>query len=927
MSILMNKMIRFGALVLLLAGLSFPLGAQVGKIEGRVVSQQTKAPIPGVNILIEGTVMGGAADADGRYIILNVRPGIYSIRASAIGFQTVTMQDVRVSIDLTTRIDFELSEAVLDLGEDVIVIAERPLIQKDVTAKTAVIDRDQLNALPVTEYSQVLSLQAGWVAGSLRGGRSGEVAYWIDGIPVTDVYDGSQVVEVNKNLIQEMQLVSGAFNAEYGQAMSGIVNIATREPGRQFTGGVSMYSGDYISNASDLFPGITRVNPTAIRNVDFNLSGPVIGDKVGFFVNGRYIFFGGYLNGVRRFNPRNIAYTDSTGAFVLFRDEEGVGDGEYVQMNWSERYYMQGKLTWRIGSLLKLNYNYIYDNTTSKAYSRMYFYNPDGIGNNYNLSNTHILQLTHTLSQRTFYTIGASLFERDFQYYLYENAHDPRYVHPLLMLQNDPYSYYTGGTDMNRFHRQTRTGLVKADISSQIGRYNLVKLGVEVRFHRLYFRNISLTPVQEQIGFDLAHDDPFVDTEILDVSSMRHDRYTRQPREYSAYIQDKLEFDDFILNVGVRFDYFEPDGFVLNDDMTLNDEGIADRYTVDDPNIFDPIKPWNRVRSLEERQTYWYKKAEPKYQVSPRIGGSFPITERGVLYFSYGHFFQIPRFERLYENPFFKIGSGTGNQGIVGNADLKPEQTINAEIGLQQQLADDIAADLTVYMRDIRNLTGTRADEIVIFGGSARYSRYVNSDFGWVRGVVLTVTKRFSGGLAATLDYTFQVARGTASNPQAARNAIAGGELPEVQLTPLDWDQRHTANVTMAYTQRNYGVSFIAQYGTGTPYTPRRSVDITTLLTNSQVKPTFFNVDAMAHYAIEFNPLRFVLFARAFNLLDIRNEVGVFNDTGRAGFTIDKQRISNTNPPERVNTIDQWFTIPTHYSEPRRIEIGVNIEF
>ena len=152
--------------------------------------------------------------------------------------------------------------------------------------------------------------------------------------------------------------------------------------------------------------------------------------------------------------------------------------------------------------------------------------------------------------------------------------------------------------------------------------------------------------------------------------------YDRRPQEFSAYIQDKLEFKDFILNIGVRFDYFEPDGFVLNDE---HPNGGIRTYTVDDPNIYAPIKPATiRRRRSKNGRAYWYKPAKAKSQFSPRIGASFPITAQGIVHFSYGHFFQVPRFERLYENPDFKIGFGTGNQGVVGNADLKPEQTINA---------------------------------------------------------------------------------------------------------------------------------------------------------------------------------------------------------------------------------------------------------
>jgi outer membrane receptor for ferrienterochelin and colicin len=366
---------------------------------------------------------------------------------------------------------------------------------------------------------------------------------------------------------------------------------------------------------------------------------------------------------------------------------------------------------------------------------------------------------------------------------------------------------------------------------------------------------------------------------------------------------------------------------VLNDEHPDPADPLHWTYTVDDPNIYSPLKSENQAKSLEERQTYWYRDAKPKWQISPRIGGSFPITAQGMVHFSFGYFFQIPRFERLYENPDFKLAAGTGNVGIVGNADLEPEQTINAEIGVQQQLTDDIAIDATGYLRDIRNLTGTNNQEILIFGGSAKYSKYTNSDFGFVRGIVLTLTKRFSAGLSATVDYTYQVARGSASDPAQARNALASGSLPEVQLTPLNWDQRNTLNVTASYAGSEWGASFIMQYGSGAPYTPRAQEDITTLLTNSQTKPSYLNVDLQGYYQFRFDPLRFVIFARVFNLLDTRNEPSVWDDTGRAGYTTDYARAALTNPRQRVNSLEDYYRRPTYFSEPRRIEIGLNVEF
>ena len=942
-------MVRRSWVVLLLLSLTVASSraGNTGKIAGVIKDAQTGEELVGASVVIEGTNQGAATNIDGYYVILNISPGTYTLSVSAVGYTKKRIENVRVSIDLTTTIDLQLSSTVLNVGEEVVAVAERPMVQKDLTAKTAVVGNEAIAALPVTEVTQVLNLQAGFVAGSLRGGRSGEVAYWIDGVPVTDQFNGSQVVEVNKNIVQELQLVSGAFNAEYGQAMSGIVNIATKEGGQKFSGLAGVYIGQHLTNNADtlIFPGMHEINPTAIRNFEANLSGPILGETLSFYAAGRYISFDGWYQGERRFNPWNIAYTnDNTRVFTLYRDPEGQGSGEAISMNPSERVYGQGKLTWRITPTMKLNGNYIYDRIRSTPYSRNYYYNPDGVGTQRNLSHTVILQLSQALSERTFYTLGASWFQRDVGYQLYDMSYEPatdgsgdlwevvvpgasQYVHPKLFQTYNTYSFFTGGTDLAKFKRQTVTGLLKFDVSSQVNSTNLVKAGAEFRRHRIFYESIQLQPFADQSDIDLATDSPFIRTRILPTSSNSHDVYDRQPFELAAYIQDKLEFKNFILNIGVRFDYFEPDYQVLNDAHPDPFDPLHYEYTVDDPNVYAPIRPDHAADPLEVRKSYWYKRATAKWQFSPRVGASFPITDRGFVYFSYGHFFQIPRFEYLYQNPEFKLGFGTGNVGIIGNADLAPEQTINAEIGVQQQLADDISADVTAYIRDIRGLTGTRAQEIIIFGGSSKYSRYINSDFGNIKGIVLTLTKRFGAGFSATVDYTFQVAEGSASDPAEARNALAGGSLPETQLVPLGWDQRHTLNVTASYAAERWGASAIAVFGSGTPYTPRRSEDITSLLTNSALKPSTTGIDLQGYYVFPVGGLRFIAFARIFNVLDTRNEYGVYDDTGRAGFTTDKARAEAINPEMPVNSLDQWYTQPSFYSEPRRIELGLNMEF
>ena len=211
------------------------LSGTTGKLAGRVTDKSSGAALVGVNVIVEGTARGSATDANGDYFILQLSPGTYSVRFSMIGYQPLVMNNVRVRIDLTTTLDGELQESSVDMDE-IVVQADRPMIQTDVTYSQANISSEEVEMLPVEEFEDILSLQAGVVATGgeihVRGGRGGEISYMVDGITVTDPYNLSMAVEIENNSIQELQFISGTFNAEYGQAMSGIVNIKLKEESR-----------------------------------------------------------------------------------------------------------------------------------------------------------------------------------------------------------------------------------------------------------------------------------------------------------------------------------------------------------------------------------------------------------------------------------------------------------------------------------------------------------------------------------------------------------------------------------------------------------------------------------------------------------------------------------------------------------------------
>jgi hypothetical protein len=909
--------------------------SQSGKIKGNITIKETGEPLPFANVVLPGTGIGAASDGDGNYVILNVPPGVYDVKASSIGYQNYTVQNVRVSSDLTTTLDFSLSTQQLQLDKEIVVIAERELITKDLTATTAIINSEDLAALPVAEFQDALQLQAGIVGNSVRGGRRGEVLYTIDGVSVTDLYDSSMVVDINTDAIQEMQFISGAFNAEYGKALSGVVNLATKEGDDSFKGSLTAYFGDHISNNTEIFRHIDNVDIYSIRNYEGSLSGPVINNNLYFYTTARYLYDDGYYYGKRVYNPWDI--TSTVNADAVGKDKYNIqqtGNGEYVPMNFSERIYLHGRLSLVSIDNFKFSLTSMYNKEEFKEYNHEFAYNPDGDLTRHQWATTNIFSVTQTIGANTFYRINLSYYKKNYEHYVYEDINDSRYTHSRLLTQEptESPSFNTGGTNNQYYQRETSSFGGKFDLTSQMDKYNQVKIGFEISRNRLYYQDINLLQWQDKNGDGVYNrgeegmgepeltGNPFVRMRIPDINNpddnLSINRLTVNPVEISAYIQDKLEFSDMIINIGVRLDYFSPDGKILADKT--------------DPDIYRPRNPANVAKTLEERRTYWYKDASDKWAVSPRIGFAFPITATGVVHFSYGHFFQIPKYSLLYTNPEYKFGYGTGNLGIAGNADLKPEQTISGEIGLQQALSSDVVVDVTAYFRDIRNLTGTRADEILLYGNSAgKYSQYVNSDFGFVKGIVLTVDKRFGSNWNARLDYTLQSAKGNASDPNEIRNQLAANDLPEIQLIPLAWDQAHTLNVSVSYSDpSNWGGSILFQYGSGFPYTPNQSMQLSKLLNNSETKPATINVDLKLYYDIAlFNKSRLSLFTRIYNLFDIKNQLNVYGDSGTADFTIDEYLRSRDSNPDIINSLSEYYRNPSYYSEPRRVEMGATFFF
>jgi len=920
-----NRTIRLSILLTIFCAFNFIYGGQTGKLSGKIIDKDTGEPIIGANILIQDTYFGAAADIDGYYYINNIPPGVYNVSVTAIGYTKTIVTKVQVRIDLTTNLDVELIPATIELGEEVVVVADKPLIIKDLTSTKETVSSEDISMMPVEDIGAVVNLQAGVMDGHFRGGRSNEVAYLIDGIPVTDAFNGGNAVKIENGSVRELEVISGTFNAEYGQAMSGIVNIVTKEGSQKFEGNVTAYFGNYLTFGSHpaeddgmyqiyknqdllgeflpLFGDLTKYGnePTkddgiyqnlgglsidGLKDITINLSGPTkIIDGLTFFVTGRYFSDGGHTFGRRVYN------IDDSFPLPL------SGDGEWVAMDPWEKISYNGKLTYNLPSW-KFSYSIFGDNDERKNYNHDYRWTPDGIINDFSNNMIHNLQISAIPSQSTFTSLKFSANFHDFEGYLFEDPFDSRYVKPNQGQAQSDYTYRTGGTNGDRYNRSTNTIIGQWTLESQVSKEHKVKIGIEGRKHKVKnhwrtVRNLVEGQIDEvtkeelfELGYALPH------TEF-------NNEYEKEPYELNAYIQDKMEYDIMIINAGLRLDYFN-----ANSDM------IAD---LKNP-LNNPDFP-----GYNERVD-----AEVKTQFSPRLGVSFPMSDQGAIYFSYGHFFQIPALENLYYNDENIIVPGASLSSRTGNPDLKAQKTIQYEVGLQQVIFPNVALDFSVYYRDIRNLLGV---EIINTYEGFKYARYINKDYGNTKGFIVTLDKRFTDYFSAKLDYTYQIAEGNSSDPLAVYNDNQSDPPVESEkhLVPLDWDQRSTVNLTGTVgIPGDWTVGLIFQYGSGTPYTEDIQISNGVRFENGGRKPVYFNADLKADKFFDLWGLNFHAFLLVYNLFDTRNETGVYSTTGRATSDLN---VKYAGEVFGLNTIDEFIKNPGMYSAPRQIRVGLSLGF
>jgi len=900
---------------------------ETGRIVGRITDAETGEPLIGVNVIIEGTELGAATDETGTYLIFNIPPGTYTVTASYIGYQSVRKSGIQVIPDQTTTVDFKLKPTVIEVGP-VEVKAKREVVVRTAVQTTRVISSKEFDRLPVQTLGGLVALQAGVVTADgfthIRGGRFGEVATYVDGINTQDPFYGISYAAPSRDAIQEIVVLTGGFDPEYGQAMSGVVQVVTKEGGTKPTEGALRYTTDAV------FP--TEALNYGYKYWQGHISGPLpFIKKSGYFLSGE-LFTRDYLYTNRDRLPGKRDEGRLEGK-LTFRTPQGKinisGFLSSEQWNFFSMYwrywldrYQSARMDFRrvnilfnrmIGSaVLNLKFGYFYNDRLQSVRDKVAEDSLEGI---WGIMDKIGLWHRFRFKAEDFVLHNDSIPPDSAVKILYKfskvtpEGDTMRFERYNNYTTNNPWGVpglYYGEGDYRLWHyRGSETYTAKGDFTLNIGKIHEFKTGIE-------FNRYNLKLYENSLPWD---PNPFWDA------------YNLYPYRLACYIQDRADFQGLVLRGGFRLDLL-------------------------DPAAYKRVYP----ESLFRKDTV---RASIKYRISPRFGMAFPITERIKFRFSYGHFFQDPGFTYLYESLHADIAR-RGNI-IVGNPDLAAERTIAYETGFEAQLTDYFAFDLTLFYKDIYDLTTTELIQALPMS----YYLYKNTAFGRVKGFEVTITKIKIPEHVwhSKVSYTYQEAKGTASTAYANYYLSYRGIVTPAVDYWLDYDVRHTLNWDLGFSfpkdfyiglLKNTEIGLVTHFRTGLPYTPTdpRGNQIGDL--NSARRPNVWYTDAKITKRIKIFGIGAEFFADIRNLFDVTNVLSVHGATGSPS---DDGRIITENdfspvgwigftyyhPARDYNHdgyITRWETYdsymkarkplvdnPLNYGNPRLIRIGFSILF
>ncbi len=961
-----------------------PLNAGTsGKISGKITDRETGDPLPGANIVVVGTSRGAAAGINGTFTILDVSPGIYTLKASFIGYRNVEVQNVRVTVDLTTNQNFEMPSQAIE-GEDVIIIAERPLIDPNATNEVHVKRAEDIENMPIRGYQNIVATEAGVVqVGNnlhIRGSRAEEVAYYVDGVYINNAFTLARTGDVINNSIEEISFQAGGFGAEYGSANAGVINTTTKIGGSSFKIGGEAFTDEFLSTDDENFGAYSYGQ----NLLTLSLSGPLTGEKVRLYIAGEF------SNADDR-NPtsaphakiNSIEFTTDTTDYRMSPLHIKNFPGDSIRqsivttpiaesviaerafgprpLNSRERFNFNGNILFDLKPIRFRIGGSFTDVSNRNWVSRRDLFNNDRNSRTEVHTITSFLQMTHQLSQNTLYKlqfsyfkddnkIGDDLLWEDFENYgdktdwngdgifnssLRADGFNQKTENHFALFRPkgavfDEYrntiSSYVGLTAEFKSQRNEHEIMVGGDIRRNTVEF--YRLAIPMQLAASFANNpdsIGISGFEQRLYQSVYAENIGFNFKGGDNNILERDE-ARKPINAAFYIRDKVELEDLVLNIGIRWDYLQPntDRFQRPDSIILEGGKIADTYKDGSVQLIE-----GATHSL----------------FSPRIGLAFPVSDRTVFHAQWGKYFQQPELNRLFVSyTRFANNLTAGNFTRSANPALKPEKQTQYEVGFQQQIGQSASLDITGFYREMRDYVQIR-NQINLAG--AGYALYVNGDYGTVKGTTFSLDLRRTSNVAGSASYTFQFASGTGSTADGQfRAAWQNGFFP-TYVSPLDFDQRHTGSINLDYRLpkgegpgllQRAGVNFLYTFGSGRRYTPARptsaifpsNVDIPTAGFNTGTMPFFSQLDMRVNKLFNVGGLNLDAYVWVKNLFDSKKVTNIYNGTGEpdndgyfgtpAGIAFEE------TSPNGAELYRLRIDSPDNFGPPRQIFLGVKFE-
>ncbi len=913
-------------LLLLVVAMTMPVDASAqgapATIKGTVRDKESGELLDYANVLLVGTTRGTMSLGGGIFYFNGMAPGTYTIKVLYLGYapveQTVTLRagDIEsLTFDLETVI-VETLQAFDVEGAEYMVEVKSSVTEHTVSSET-------FQKYAIDSVDDALSKQAGVVmrAGELfvRGGRSGEVSMQIDGVSVDNPI-GTGSLEVSSLAVDNMSMVTGGLDAKYGNALSGVVNITTKEGGERFGGGFRFLTDDF---------GRQDKTFTNYDRFEYGLGGPTP-------MKGLTYYFAG-----------DLIFTDTENTSVAHRPEYKVNVGNTTLFKFRRRQFNQAKGSLKLGYTLspdkKVTAEYSYSTTLAEryapnwnveGYAKRIIYMPEVLLNNRNewvvIGNSipvyygpwyeNMLQNARTAV--VIDTRNSSEIRTALPILEVRSASDNQLKTVVAHAEFDGFRYpyssfstvsedsaYTSFNSANRLNQTKNIG----QVAKIVWRHNLsestfytVRLGLVafdtrsdvegkdpweynhggIRSPGLYFgqRNLYLQ------GTDY-YTDPL--SSYFVTTSDNFTYFEEYSRTYSLgfeLVSNRWEGHLVETGVGVRYNDLERYGIVgpaimrqsrftgdwsqggnRNIFHTYNPEGYwyaQDRWEYEGMVVnyglrWDMFSPGSAAAIELANEDVDANVIKYKTAFQPRLGFAFPITERDGFHFHYGRFVQFPNREYLFASQ-----DPVGNAGTLGNPNLEPETTVQYSAGIKHQFTDFIAGQFSLYSKDIYDLIAST--QVTDESTGQTLARYINQAYASARGIEMTLEKRYSNNYQFMFSYTYSFADGVASDSQFGSNPDGLEFLPNQEL-PLNWDQRHTLNLMLLLAEPGvWSSSFTFSYGSGFPWTPfdRFAKKQDPLLVNSMRLPATYSLDIQLERNINFYGKRLSLQLQAFNLIN-----------------------------------------------------------